>query len=197
MPLVDWNQETTYNHTDVYGGIGGYNRNNKEGLSIICNHRFLREAFPFQPGESILLVGAGFGWIAEDFISNGLGPVCAIDTSTWIQSNKNDNSFIEVYNYDVTNDQHKNSIKQILNLSVEEKIDWCITEDFFTGLSDVECLNIANHLRILGNNVIHYITSPPKKTTETLMTRNWKTQEEWKELLSPDYILMVNSNKVL
>ena len=197
MPIVNWDQEITFNHPDVYGNSGGYNRQNREYLIDVCSHRSLVNLFPYQQGESILLVGAGFGWIAELFIENGLAPVCAVDTSLWIQQEKQNHSVIDVHNLDVTNVNDQQSIKQILGLQPNEKIDWCITEDFFTGISDEECLAIAESLRGIGNNVIHYITPPPVKDLEILRTRNWKTGPEWKQLLSPDSILMVHSGNIL
>lgn len=200
MPLVDWNQEITYNHPHVYGSSGGYNRDNKVNLYYMCQQELLIRLFPFSPGETILLVGAGFGWLAEDFLSHGLGPVCAVDTSAWIQAEKINHSVVDVHDLDVTNAQDQDQIKVILGLDTTDKIDWCITEDFFTGCSDSECLVIANALRSIGKNVIHYITPPPlvmPGPESVLYNRNWKTGAEWKQLLAPDYILMVRSGTVL
>lgn len=197
MSLINWNDEYTFNHPNVYGDCGGYNRQNKENLYYLCQHFLLRTAFPFQPGETILLVGAGFGWIAEDFISNGLGPVCAVDTSAWIQAEKSQHSVIEIYNYDVTNVTDQESIKQVLGVTGSSKIDWCITEDFFTGMSDSECLTIAQSLRDIGNQVIHYISPSPGTVSGVLANRNWKTGAAWKQLLTPDLVLMGRSNLVL
>ena len=197
MPIIDWNQEITFNHPDVYGNSGGYNRQNKDYLIDVCSHKSLINLFPYQQNETILLVGAGFGWIAETFIERGFNKICAVDTSLWIQQNKHIHSIIDIHNLDVTNLSDQQSIKQILQLQQNEKIDWCITEDFFTGITDQECLTISSCLRDMGKNVIHYITPPPVRDLAYLKNRNWKTGAEWKTLLSPDKILMVNSNTVL
>ena len=196
MSIINYNLESTFNAPDCYGDSGGYFRTNKDYLMDVCEHWRLRTTLNPQPGDSTLLLGAGFGWIAEEWIAQGLGPICAVDTSEWIQSEKANNAVVEIHSYDITNLEHQLAIKSLLDLQPNEKIKWCITEDFFTGCSDSECLNIAETLRNIGENVVHYI-SPPPRSPDILPDRNWKTGEQWKSLLSPDKVLIRGTSVLL
>jgi hypothetical protein len=192
MPIANYNLEYTYNCPENYGNFGGYNRNNKEYLFDLCRDFKLLEKVAPQPNQTILFVGSGFGWIAENWISHGLGPICAVDTSNWIHSEKHIHAAIPIYNYDVTNAQHQGEIKQLLGLQLDQKIDICITEDCFPGMYDSECLAMAESLRSIGNRVIHYITPPAKDPNYdlTIFPGNKKTAEGWKALMPTDSILM-------
>lgn len=193
MPIIDYNSESAFSHPTVYGAIGGYNSANKGFLWLAMRHAEFLPKLDIKPGDTILMIGVGFGWIAENWIEQGLGPICAIDTSRWIQSAKSQHATIEIHDFDVTDYSTHEQIKQILGLQPQDKIDWCITEDFFTEITDQECIDISLALRTIGNNVIHYIT--PKLSEDLLQIpeigiRNYKTESEWNTLLSPDKIVI-------
>jgi len=193
MPIIDYNLESAYSDPTNYGAIGGYNSTNKEFLWKVLRHDEFLPRLDIKPNDTILMVGVGFGWIAENWIAQGLGPICAIDTSHWIHSAKSQHANIDIYNFDITDYSTHDQIKQILGLQSSDKIDWCITEDFFTEITNQECIDISLALRSIGNNVIHYIT--PKLSEELLSipqigVRNYKTEEEWNTLLSPDRIVI-------
>jgi hypothetical protein len=192
MPIANYNLESTYNCSQNYGSWGGYNRPNKDFLFNLCKDSKLQEIVNPRPAQTILMVGVGFGWIAEKWTQQGLGPICAVDTSTWIHSQKHTHAAIPIYNYDVNNAQHQLQIKQVLGLSPTQKIDICITEDCFTGLTDQECVSISASLNAIGKRVIHYITPPaadPNYDT-TIFPGNKKTAEGWKAMLPNDSIIM-------
>ena len=192
MPIANYNLEYTYNCPQNYGNWGGYNRSNKDYLYNLCKDFKLLDLVNPQPNQTILMVGVGFGWIAEKWLERGLGPICAVDTSAWIHSEKHNHAAIPIYNYDVNNTQHQLEIKQILGLQPSEKIDICITEDCFTGMTDQECVQMSQSLGVIGKKVVHYI-SPPAADPEydlTIFPGNKKTAEGWKSLLSNDSIIM-------
>jgi hypothetical protein len=192
MPIANYNLEYTFNCPQNYGSVGGYNRNNKNYILEIFQDFKLLETVAPKSNETVLFVGCGFGWIAEDWLSRGLGPICAVDTSTWIHNQKHIHAAIPIYNYDVTNPEHRVEIKNLLGLTSEQKIDICITEDCFSGLYDAECVTIAESLRLISNRVIHYITPPAKDPNydSVIFPGNKKTAEAWKTLLPQDSILM-------
>lgn len=200
MPIIDWNQESSFNHPDIYGRIGGYCRNSKEDIMRVCEHHKLQVAINPTPDQKILIVGAGFGWIAESWIESGISSICAVDTSAWIQSNKAGNAVIDIYDYDVMTSQGVASIKQVLNVAAEDKIDLCVTEDIICSYTDQECVELSEQLRTFCNRIVHYTSRGPQKPenfTPELAKYNWKTGPQWKQLLSPDGILMIESTEVL
>lgn len=189
---IDYNQKSSYDEAG-YNIFGGYLLENKEAIWQAAKHQDLLPKLSISLGESILIIGAGFGWIAEKWLAQGIGPICAVDTSQWIQSEKANHASIEIYNFDITDYSTHAGIKQILNLSDLDKIDWCITEDFFTEIPDQDCLSITEALRSIGKNVVHYISHKPAPNLledPIVAVRNWKTEEEWNMLLSPDRIII-------
>lgn len=200
MPIIDWNQEISYNHPDIYGKIGGYCRNSREDIIKVCDHNKLQIAINPTADQKILIVGAGFGWIAEMWMESGISSICAVDTSTWIQSNKAENAVIDIYDYDVMSSQGVAAIKQVLNVAPEDKIDLCVTEDLIYSYTDQECVALAEQLRTFCSRIVHYTSRGPQKPenfTPELSKYNWKLGAEWKQLLSPDQILMIGSTEVL
>lgn len=182
---MNYNLESTFNHPKNYGMLpGGYCRANKSAIWYNDQYR-IRSELGIQPNESILLVGAGFGWLAEDWIADGYGPICAVDTSNWIQSRKSQESNIEIYSLNVTNLADQNTIKNLLGITPGNKITWCITEDILVCNTDDDCLQISESLRNIGNNVVHISSSP----SVTLPDHNWKTITEWENFLYPDKIV--------
>ena len=200
MPIIDWNQESSFNHPDIYGRIGGYCRNSKEDIMRVCEHHKLQIAINPTSEQKILIVGAGFGWIAESWIESGISSICAVDTSAWIQNNKAENAVIDIYDYDVMTSQGVAAIKQVLNVAPEDKIDLCVTEDIICSYTDQECIELAVQLRTFCNRIVHYTSRGPQKPenfTPELSKYNWKLESEWKQLLSPDQILIIGSTEVL
>ena len=192
MPVANFDLEYTYNCPENYGNFGGYCRANKDNLYDLCADFKLLEIVNPQPNQTILIVGAGFGWIAEKWLAQGLGPICAVDTSAWIQSEKQAHAVIPIHNYDVTNVLRQLEIKQLLGLQPEQKIDICITEDCLPGMTDQECVDVSGSLNQIGNRVVHYITPPAKDPNydANIVPRNKKTAQSWKFLLPNDSILM-------
>lgn len=195
MDFFDYELESTFNHEQNYGAYGGYHSDNKELIWQGQRHQTFLNTLQSRiiPGESILMVGVGFGWFVEKMLQINLGPICAIDTSGWIHANKHLHSTVDIHNIDVTDYSTHNTIKSILNLQSTDKIDWCITEDFYTGQTDAICLEIAIALRSLGNNIIHFITGKPPEfviNNPNILQRNWKTKQDWETLLSPDEIII-------
>lgn len=189
---IDYNQKSSYDEAG-YSMFGGYLSVNKETIWQAAKHQDLLPKLNIVPGESILIIGAGFGWIAEKWISRGLGPICAVDTSQWIQAEKSQNATIEIYNFDITDYSTHDQIKQILGLQSSDKIDWCITEDFFTEIPDQDCLSISEALRSIGKNIVHYITKKPEDdllSYPQFAMRNYKTEVEWNTFLLSDRIII-------
>lgn len=162
-------------------------------------------------GQRIALVGSGFGWVAEEFIAQGYGPladgtangkVCSVDTSTWIQANTNGNATVPIINADVNGSTGRRTIKQQFG-SNTAVIDWAISEDvlpILTGTGPApggnnEIVPFAQALRALSTNVAHWISCPA--TTNRDARLNWKTLAEWKAWVTPDFVIQRGTATVL
>lgn len=184
MPLFDFNTSTYYNV--AYRGFGGYSRDNRT-LIMNNNQNVLKNQLGIQPNDTILIVGCGFGWIAEEWSNSGFGPICPVDTSLWIHSNTSTESAITIYNFDLNTQLGREYALASVGLGPNDKATWAITEDMIACLTDNENLELAANLRLIANNVVHWTTIP--YDFNTLQVHNWKTKQDWETLLSPDIIV--------
>jgi hypothetical protein len=154
------------------------------------DHIVLAKALDIQPGERIALIGAGFGWVAEDWINMGLGPIVNTDISRWIQQNLNENAVLPILNEDSLTEQSR---ANVLN-AIGGHIDWVITEDCLPILSDEECIALVNALHLYGGKVAHWVSC---STPSSFGGLNWKTDAEWKQMVGPDLVIRRGSGEVL
>jgi hypothetical protein len=205
MPLVDsgdaslWDGgPTSLYRARVNGQSVGYTRAAMQMYLGNDGYR-LREVLNIQPGQSIILVGAGFGWVAEQWMADGYGPLVAIDTSPWIEANKAQNSTITIYAEDMETNQSRGRVRQALGLSGNQRATWCISEDVVGLLADAEAAQMAERMRIVGTNVAHWISCGVRRFDNPNVWAgdsrlNWKTLEDWKTLLAPDLVVARNEN---
>lgn len=161
-------------------------------------------------GHRIALIGAGFGWAAERFIELGYGPladgtangkVCSVDTSTWIQANKAGNATTTIINADVNGSTGRRTVKQQFG-SNNAVIDWAISEDVLPVLigtgpvpaGNNEIVPFCTSLRQVGTNVAHWVSVGTLSGDPRL---NWKTLEEWKAWVTPDFVVQRGTATVL
>ncbi len=225
MPLVDSNDPTLWDGgaTSLYraapnGSVVGYVREGKQAyygndvdllIAALVSKGLVN-------GQRIALVGSGFGWTAERFNELGYGPISdgttagrivSVDTSTWIQSNKNGNAVVPIINADVNGSTGRRAIKNALG-SNNQVIDWAISEDVLPVLSGTvigqnnEIVPFAQNMRALANNVAHWISVGVRRfddpNTWAGDTRlNWKTLEDWKAWVTPDFVIQRSGGAVL
>jgi hypothetical protein len=161
-------------------------------------------------GQRIALVGAGFGWVAEKFIAAGYGPaadgtangkVAAIDTSTWIQSNKGNNATLTIVNADINGATGRRTVRQQFG-SNNAVIDWAISEDVLplligsgpTPAGNNEIQPFCSAMRQSANNVAHWVSTVTASGDTRL---NWKTLSEWKAWCDPDIVIQRQGGAVL
>ena len=176
------------------------------------------ESKGLQRGQRIALIGGGFGWVAEHFIAAGYGPaadgtangkVCVVDTSTWIQNNKAANAQLSIVNADVNAATGRRTIKQQFG-SANATVDWAISEDVISLLigagptpsGNNEIVPFCQNLRSLATNVAHWTSvGVPKFDDPTVFTGdprlNWKTLEQWKAWVTPDFVIQRGTSTVL
>lgn len=188
MPLIDSNLQATWDslyRCELNGQTVHYARAAKERI-LGNDHWLLREALNIQPGQSIALIGSGFGWVGEDWAAAGYGPIANTDTSTWIQANLPGNAIVPVLAEGALSGASRNHIRTAAGLGPSAKFHWVISEDVLPVLTDAECLNLGAAMRILGTNVAHWVTVAGPNTRASL---NWKTKEAWKILMGADLIV--------
>jgi hypothetical protein len=199
MPLVDFDDPAVWDSLYRCWSPDGttllhFERGAKERI-LGNDHWLLRDALNLQPGQSIGLIGAGYGWVAEDWAADGLGPIVAVDTSTYIQSNKTLHATVTILDEDGTSNPSRGRIRQALGLSGNRKADWGITEDILPGMTDAECLTLAGHMRNLATTVVHWVSALKARNQDPRL--NWKTLEDWKALMTPDLVVQRGTNRVL
>lgn len=199
MPLVDPNIAATYDgsatslyepalfRTDLW--VMGYRGDTAELIKAM-------ESVGMTRGQRIAIVRSEFGWIAEEFVDQGYGPIAdgtaagrivCVDTSTWIQASKSGNAAVNIVNSDVNGATGRRAIRQQLG-SNNQVIDWAISYEVLPMLSDAECAPFASSMRALATNVVHWLTplimGPPAQDGRL----NLKSIAAWKTLMTPDYI---------
>lgn len=174
MPVTDFNDPDLW--LSVFcKNVGGYRRAGKDGIHNSVENEMLRSALSLQGGQRVLLIGAAYGWVAEDWQAAGINAV-AVDTSTYIQATKAENAVVDVLDFDVMTDAGLQAAKTL------GPWDWVITEDLLPCLSDDEVNTLAVNLRQLGR-VAHWvapIVSPP------FISRPLETYRDW---LAPDVVV--------
>lgn len=111
MPVKDWNLKSTWDEAyriGAEGKIGGYFPSVRDEVVLHYNRAVKRPEADVHaarlaaalgwtaPGPTILIVGAGFGWTAEALEGLGFLTVVGVDTSTFIQGNKDSTEETEI-----------------------------------------------------------------------------------------------------
>ena len=166
----------------IDGEYVGYCRKAKQafyGMDV----QSLISALPFKRRDKILFVGAGFGWMQEDFAEAGFKHrnMLSLDTSRWIHANLADNAVVTVEFLDVM----KSGDRKIIMTKL--KPDWIISEDCLPLFSNDEVLEFCKCLRIMAPKIARWVTPLVGSSQHPQM--NWKTLEDWKKLVAPDLVV--------
>jgi hypothetical protein len=161
------------------------------------DHFRLKEALNLQPGQSIGIIGAGFGWVAEDWFAAGLSPIVAVDTSAWIHSNKAQHATVTILNEDGSTNASRGRIRQALGLTGGNRATWCISEDILPTFADDEALTLAQRMRLVGTTCAHWVSCSAVVTAAQDQRLNWKTLEQWKALVTPDLVVERGTDRML
>jgi hypothetical protein len=209
MPLVDSNDPTVWSSTyRVYvdGVERGYERAAKDRIMGEDPDRMVEALVRvgLQKGQRIALIGCGFGWMAEQLVELGYGPIADgtasgrivnVDTSTWIHANKANNAVIEILNQNINASTGRRAVKSAFG-SPNAVIDWAISEDVLPILTDSEVSPFCSALRQAAVNVAHWVSVLyPEADQDTRM--NWKTLADWKTLVAPDHLIERGGSRIL
>ncbi len=193
MPLVDSDSASTWSQLyscQIDGETVGFDRKAKNQY-FGQDHFRLKDALNIQPNQRVALIGAAFGWIAEDWIDAGIPHVVATDISKWIHENKHHQAIIPILNEDSLSEESRQNIRRTAGGS----LDIAITEDVLPNLTDAECLDLAKNLRLLAPKVVHWISCVTPSSEGSSL--NMKTIEQWKELLTPDLVIVRGTGEVI
>jgi hypothetical protein len=191
MPLVDSNLESTWSQLyscEIDGQIVGFDRIAKQQY-FGNDHMILKDALSLTPEDGIVLIGGAFGWVAEDWIEAGLS-VIVTDISTWVHEHKAKQATVPILNESSLTEESRNNIRN----AIGKPITIAITEDVLPNLYDEECVELSSALRLLAPKVVHWVTCSTPSSGGGL---NWKTKEQWKELVSPDFVVQRGRGEVI
>lgn len=192
MEEFDFNQPSTW--AELYriplgNTILGYERAAKEFI-IGESQQYLREALHLTPGQNILLVGGGYGFIQEYWEEAGLGPIVTTDISDYIHQTKAENAIVPIYNESALTAESRGNIQSLFN----SPIDVIITEDVMPCLTDQQCIELSTALGMMCDNVVHWVT-PLMSNCSAMM--NWKTLQDWKILLPNDSFIQRGTAEIV
>lgn len=217
MPLVDPNDPALWDggpsslyRCEIEGQVHGFSRvagfqyygsDLDRLIDALETHGLVR-------GQRIAIIGCGFAWSSERLDVLGFGPpadnttagrVVSTDTSTWIHNNKTGNAQHVIMNADVNTEAGRQALHTAL---AGQEIDWAISEDVMPILSDPEAQTLSVSMRLLAQNVAHWITVGTRKFDDQNVWTgdarlNWKTIADWKALMMPDLVVRRGTSEVL
>lgn len=184
----------------------------------------LIETLDIHPGERVLIVGCGFGWLVEE-LSKTL--IClGTDISPYIQANKNVSEEAELNQAILDADLDPNEGRgqkaleilldggvrthaTILNedsLTTQSRIvvletlgnhiDYVITEDLLPALNDQEVTDLCKALDLYGAKQVYHLLAPKTLASKQDPEFNWKTVKEWEPLINEQRIIRSDSFEI-
>jgi hypothetical protein len=156
------------------GTIAGYERRAK-GRILGEDHLRLRDSLNVTFEQRVVFVGAGFGWVAEDWAALGHIHLLCLDTSPYIHARKAEHADVPIHDIDILTVAGRDAVTTFLGGPAH----FVISEDVLPSLGDEECVALDRAMHEIGLNVVHWITCM------TPSPMNCKTAQEWKHLL-PD-----------
>lgn len=219
MPLVDLSDPTLYDGgaTSLYTGkLSGLARSEclpawkSDGRALVT----ALQTKGMVPGQRVALVGAQFGWVAELLLDLGYGPmadgtaagkIACVDTSTYFQDpvRKAANATVDVHDSDINGNTGRRAVKQLFG-SPTATIDWCVTHllMYLVGVGPTpsgnnEIVPFCQSCRQLSTTVAHWVTplmfGPPGQDDRL----NWKTMDQWKAWVTPDFVVWEGRDTII
>lgn len=197
MPLRTWDDRADWD--DAYNGGDGlhYDRAFLFDGWVWRWDGILNVLGPWRSSSEILIVGCGFGWALEILKRRGFANVIGTDTSTHIQSTRNELT-PETTARDANDVTQSDPASVILDedaltqasrdriLNGRAGFDVIVTESVLESLRDAEAQALSADLRTMlarSGTLIHYVI-PILPSQDP--GYNWKTLEAWKALLPAD-----------
>jgi len=245
MPRVDYNTKQAFDSAydvDVEWDTG--RPQNRKGVRLkysravllpLIETRALKllEIFNWPSTIKLLIVGGGFGWLAEVLEEHfNFNNIAVTDTSNYVHSSKNvsedEDIFEAIRGTGLDPNYGEGSIiksrilgkargegvrtrhsKGVLNESLKNNgsrarvknqlggnPDVILTEEVITCLEDSETINLSQDLHFLCDTIIHLTTELLPNNLQDL-SYNWKTLDDWKQLLPNDTLLSLNTWRVI
>lgn len=203
MPLQDWDDPQVWANaykvkkaSNPNEWADGYVRDSSLYTAAPAKANRIINALGIQSTDTVGMIGAGYGWIANQIAIQTGCVVAAVDTSSIIQAGKAANADIEILNADVSAGNGRAAVKQALGITGNNKASYMITEELITLLDDTECTQLSSFLNDLANQVVHY-TSEIRPNNPQDPDYNWKTLEDWKLLLPADLFISAHDYRVV
>lgn len=152
--------------------------------------------FQVSPGQSVLIVGGGFGYLAEYLINNyqfNTNNLTIIDNSPYIHLNKTtQQTNVAISNSIINIDVLASDVLTLVRgvIGGNGRSNWVITDDVISEMQNDTEINafIANCESLQGGNggIVH-LTSTLIETATQDPSLNWKTIEQWQAYAPSHY----------
>lgn len=169
------------------GRVAHYERAAKEKY-LGQDHWRLLDTLGIQKGAAITLIGAGFGWVGEDWLGAGYGPIVCADTSAWIRANLTGNAIVPILSENALSVKSRKNIRNAAGTA----IIWAISEDALAVLEDSEAITLSVALHQLAPNVVHWVS---ENVHDPRLNPN--SAAAWKVVLPDDIIVGRGSGEKL
>lgn len=149
--------------------------------------RAAAEGLGLSPEARCLIVGSGFGWVAEDWAANhgyrimgagqSSGLVCA-DTSAWIKARLASEGRVPVHRADFRSAEGRAALQELLG----GRPEFIITEDLLAGWADstiAQAIPAMEELVAPGGMIVHWISPGHPRDWEF----NYKTGPGWRSFI--------------
>jgi cyclopropane fatty-acyl-phospholipid synthase-like methyltransferase len=153
-----------------------------------------------QSAGKLLVAGCGWGYLVEELLTQGYD-VWGCDASAYAVAKAQEvltaAAAARVILADCLVRSQMTALRGTAGLTGNQRFSTAITEDMLPVLTDAEVPTVLTELRrITQLNLFHIITCSdiPSERNPAL---NWKTQAEWKTLVSPDLTLNTETGVVL
>ena len=184
----------------------------------------LVESIGIDPGERVLIVGCGFGWLVEELSKT---VIClGTETSPYILANKDVSEEQELREAIIAADLdpdtgrgaqaleilldggvrtnatilNESSLTPQSRISVLETlgnhVDYVITEDLLPSLTDEEVVELRDALELYGAKSVYHLTALKSLVSPQDANMNWKTVNEWEPLLGSQRLIRSDSFEI-
>lgn len=146
------------------------------------------------PGSSVLIIGAGFGFLAEYLVDNyqfNVNNLRMIENSTYIHNNLTVYSRVgirdRIYNIDALSPTVLVDLRAFIGGN--GRSNWVITDDIIPGFTDSEVVTFLNNCEALqgGQGGIVHLISTHQDYIQQDNRLNWKTITQWRDFNGASY----------
>lgn len=167
------------------------------------DYSFLREHASLIQGRfannPVLIVGVGYGYTIQHCLDLGLTNVWGCEASDYALAKATEvlspAARARIVKADVTANKGLDAARSMAGIKGNGKFAAVVTEDMLGCLTDAEIPSALTECRRVSQVVLH-IVMPLNPDGNPDPTLNWKTSQDWKTTVSPDFLVDTWGNVV-